>query len=686
MCEVQLPHGARAGQKLAVALPPPPPSSLACESDGTLAPPASAPQRRSAAARDAVERRAPIVPLTPTSPLVLGANRRQPQQQKGRSPEPDTFTFETSLAGGASRDAVTRAESALAKEESVGGGNMQANLRKLDKFGVALSTRKCELRSNAKSGTSFRYKRLGGVLWSTWIPLGDAVLTVPSQHVIAEGRGFDIAYRKTTHVFMACSTDTSVALKVALLRAKSSLRPAARASLQNRSLQRLSSESYMKGSARGSHSDARVKVGAGFLARGPVEILKMSTVIKGARSSFHGTLSGRSYIKRYFTLSHDGHAAMYMNEAEFEAMAAMAEARKRDEGGVEALGTFLDGMGVVEERGEDYSDGESEEEGVGGADAGAAAGADAPLPPGWTETLDEECGYPYYTNVATEEMTWDRPRGAARVDVTDPLKGIGTVVVPEGVSSGDSFSVSVGLQSSFTIVAPAEAGATIQVQLPASTEFTKSIASLKSWHVHQNAAKAYTQTFDLSRGIMAIARTGEPRELCLRGARFGKHEKIILRFQSEEDLGKWVDQVRAMCICLPTSSAGSAECEIPLISLSRELQLFAAFICNCATFSPPLRTVRSRARLICTPRMFILASPSSSSSQFLMVQKMKVASKQKKTGRGEYGYDRDSDDEGEVAGALMVGGIFAGLMAINFLPDLDFDDMEMDDDGECSIM
>ena len=128
--------------------------------------------------------------------------------------------------------------------------------------GVAFTLRKCELKVNETS-MRFRYKRLGGLVWSGWLDLKCAQLIVPSQNRAAESRGFDLKFAENKLTFIACSEETSIALKVALLRAKAAMAPAARASLTARSKKVISIEK------------TGVKTGAGFLARGPVSMLKM---------------------------------------------------------------------------------------------------------------------------------------------------------------------------------------------------------------------------------------------------------------------------------------------------------------------------------------------------------------------------------------------------------------------------
>ena len=388
-------------------------------------------------------------------------------------------------------------------EDAVGMGNTTGKLRKLDPLNIAFTTRQCQLlvkgADSAKWKRSFRYKRFGGILWSKWIDLTSAVVQVPSLHSKADGRGFDITVQGDTHTFLSCSTEASSQFKNQLLRAKAAASQTTRASLEKRAGERIKSSMFMKGT---------LMTGCGFLARGPIEILKMSTVIKGARSTTLGKLSGREWTERYFTLSHDGIAGMFMNEEEFETLSAMTEARKREAQSDAGLHEFA---AVVE----DVEMSSDEEEASAAATASSAFSA------------------------ALAGMGG----GGALVTVTDPLKGVGSVVVPEGVEKGDTFEVHVGIrEKSFDVVAPTNAGATIEIRLPSDTEYTEGIKRLKSWHVHQNNAKALAQSFDLKRGVSALERTETPRELVLRGPRFGKHGKLVIRFRTKEDLDTWVNQ------------------------------------------------------------------------------------------------------------------------------------------------
>ena len=100
-------------------------------------------------------------------------------------------------------------------------------------------------------------------MWSGWLDLKCAQLIVPSQNPAAESRGFDLKFAENKLTFIACSEEKSIALKVALLRAKAAMAPAARDSLTARSKKVTSIEK------------TGVKTGAGFLARGPVSMLKM---------------------------------------------------------------------------------------------------------------------------------------------------------------------------------------------------------------------------------------------------------------------------------------------------------------------------------------------------------------------------------------------------------------------------
>jgi hypothetical protein len=410
-------------------------------------------------------------------------------------------------------DPITDAANKIVAEDAAGIGDTIGKLRKLDPLNIAFTTRKCQLKAkgadSAKFKRSFRYKRLGGVVWSKWIDLTSAVVQVPSVHPKADGRGFDIVVQGISHTFLACSTSASSQFKNKLLRAKAAASQTSRASLEKRATERIKSRAYLKGA---------LQTGRGFLARGPIEILKMSTVITGARSTTLGKLSGREWTERYFTLSHDGIAGMFMNEEEFETLSAMAEARKREaQSDAGLLGLSSQIVTIVE---------------------------DVEI-----SSEEEECA----ASAAFSAALADVGGGGALVTVTDPIKGVGSVIVPAGVEEGDTFEVHVGIrEKSFDVVAPAKAGTQIEIHLPTDTEYTQSIKRLESWHVHQNNAKALAQSFDLKRGVRALERTAAPRELVLRGPRFGKHGKLVVRFRTSEDLDTWVNQflqvpaVRAM--------------------------------------------------------------------------------------------------------------------------------------------
>ena len=255
-----------------------------------------------------------------------------------------------------------------------------------------------------------------------------------------------------------------------------------------------------------------------------------------------GSLSGREYIKRYFTLSHDGVAAMFMNEAEFDAMAAMAEARTREQESrlpppphAKAATFELDGVSLITV----VEDGESDEEddetspSLSSPPGKRWPSHSSPLPPPGPPLRDG--------------------RHRVKITVTDPIAGVGSVLVPEGVDEGDSFDVFHHL-STFSIIASAGAGSLIEVLLPHDTDYSKSMHQLHEWHSHQNEAATFAQTFKLTSGLEAIELTGVPREICLRGPRFGKHKKLILKFDSDRDLEVWVNRVRQEVCCVSSLS------------------------------------------------------------------------------------------------------------------------------------
>jgi hypothetical protein len=402
----------------------------------------------------------------------------------------------------------------LVREDSaVGIGDLVANLRKLDKLNVAFKTRKCELAVTSSGAIWLRYKQLSGMM-SKPLDVTTALIRVPSACSKAEGRGFDITGADgTKHTFMACSTAASVNFKNKVLRANvsASASGAARASLKRRALLRLDSIKAGTGV---------MQTGRGFMVRGTIEIQKMSSVVKGARSSFLSKLSGREWNERYFTLSSDGVAGVFMNEAEFETLSAMAEAATREE----------------------------DERGGGGGGEGARRGG------GSSRDIDLAAVASMAIVEDEDEDDSNAPQPPARIwttfELTDRAKGIGTVRVPKGVAAGETFgfwAFGAGWQRT---VAPAGAvpGMVVEVRVPAEpSRLAAGSADMKrvaSWHVHQNKAKAFAQSFDMKMGVNGLERIdGSPRQLVLRGPRFRPHGKMIVRFATEEDLNVWVSQV-----------------------------------------------------------------------------------------------------------------------------------------------
>ena len=428
-------------------------------------------------------------------------------------------------------------------DAALGRVDLVANLRKLDKLGVAFKTRKCELAVTSSGAIWLRYKQLSGAM-SKPIDVTTALICVPSACSKAEGRGFDITgMNGMTHTFMACSTAASVNFKNKVLRANvsASASGATRASLKRRALLRLDSVKAGTGV---------MQTGRGFMVRGKIEIQKMSSVVKGARSSFLSKLSGREWNERYFTLSHDGVAGVFMNEAEFETHSAMAEAVKRE--------------------------GEEREGGGGGKGArrGGGSSRDIDIAGVASMTLHEE-----YDDSDDDSP----PPLALSASVTDPIKGIGTVRIPTGVAAGETFAFWSGAGSQRTVqraVAPpgAVAGMTVEVRLPpeplevpeAAAQRISALADMKrveSWHVHQNKAKAFAQSFDMKYGVTALERVdGSPRQLVLRGPRFRPHGKMIVRFATRDDLNVWVGQVSEQALATARAARTHTLNGVPHIS------------------------------------------------------------------------------------------------------------------------